>query len=126
MKKDFKKYSIMLLTACIGLQACDKGFETMNTNPNASANLTPAFVFTKSLLDGAGDVLNLLQGTMQYTTSYNDVAGFGAKYILSQSQQSWTVFNNAYPKEINEVQQVIEKVSADPEQVNLLSAARIW
>jgi hypothetical protein len=116
----------MLLTACIGLQACDKGFETMNTNPNASANLTPAFVFTKSLLDGAGDVLNLLQGTMQYTTSYNDVAGFGAKYILSQSQQSWTVFNNAYPKEINEIQQVIEKVSADPEQVNLLSCARIW
>jgi hypothetical protein len=126
MKKNFRKYSIMLLTACIGLQACDKGFEAMNTNPNASANLTPAFVFTKSLLDGAGDVLNFLQGTMQFTTSYNDVAGFGAKYILSQSQQSWTVFNNAYPKEINEVQQVIEKVSADPEQVNLLSCARIW
>jgi hypothetical protein len=126
MKKNFRKYSIMLFTVCIGLQACDKGFETMNTNPNASANLTPAFVFTKSLLDGAGDVLNLLQGTMQYTTSYNDVAGFGAKYILSQSQQSWTVFNNAYPKEINEIQQVIEKVSADPEQVNLLSCARIW
>jgi hypothetical protein len=61
MKKNFRKYSIMLLTACIGLQACDKGFEAMNTNPNASANLTPAFVFTKSLLDGAGDVLNFFR-----------------------------------------------------------------
>jgi hypothetical protein len=83
-------------------------------------------VFTKALLDGSGDALNLLQGTMQYTTSYNDVAGFGAKYILSQSQQSWTVFNNAYPKEINEIQQVIGKVSGAPDQVNLLSCARIW
>jgi hypothetical protein len=126
MKKNFRKYSILILTACMGLQACNKGFEQMNTNPNASSDPTPAFVFTKALLDGSGDALNLLQGTMQYTTSYNDVAGFGAKYILSQSQQSWTVFNNAYPKEINEIQQVIGKVSGAPDQVNLLSCARIW
>jgi hypothetical protein len=126
MKRNLLKYLTVCITACVGLQACDKNFDTINTNPNASANPTPAFVFTKAQLDGAGDVLNLLHGTMQYTTSYNDVAGFGAKYILSQSQQSWTVFNNAYPREINEVQQVIGQVNTNPDQVNLLSAARIW
>jgi len=126
MKNKLRKYSILFLTACMCLQACHKGFEEMNTNPNASPTPTPAFVFTKALLDGTGDVLNLLQGTMQYTTSYNDVAGFGAKYVLSQSQQSWTVFTNAYPKEINETQQVIGQVAGNAAQVNLLSCARIW
>jgi hypothetical protein len=126
MKRKLLKYLTVCLTACLGLQACDKNFDVINTNPNASATPTPAFVFTKALLDGAGDVLQLLHGTMQYTTSYNDVAGFGAKYVLSQSQQSWTVINNAYPREINEIQQVIGQVNTNPEQVNLLSTARIW
>ncbi|MBS7562807.1 SusD/RagB family nutrient-binding outer membrane lipoprotein [Mucilaginibacter sp. Bleaf8] len=126
MKRYFQKFSVLLASACLALQACDKGFEDMNTNPNASSNPTPSYVFTKALLDGAGDVLTLLQGTMQYTTSYNDVAGFGAKYVLSQNQQSWTVFNNAYPKEINEITQVITAVSGKPELVNQLAAARVW
>jgi hypothetical protein len=126
MKKNLLKYITVCLAGGMLLQSCDKNFDTLNTNPNASANPTPAYVFTKSQLDGAGDVLNLLHGTMQYTTSYNDVAGFGAKYVLSQSQQSWTVFNNAYPKEINEITQVIDAVKANPDQVNQLSAARVW
>lgn len=126
MKRNLKKYIALLTVGILGLQACDKGFEEMNTNPNTSPNPTPAFVFTKSVLDGAGDVLNLLQGTMQYTTSYNDVAGFGAKYVLSQSQQSWTVFNNAYPKEINEITQVITALGNDAALSNQLQCARIW
>ena len=126
MKKNLLKYLAVCIAACMALQACDKNFEVLNTNPNASANPTPAFVFTKALLDGTGDVLNLLHGTMQYTTSYNDVAGFGAKYILAQSGQSWPVFNNAYPREINEIQQVIAQVNTNPDQVNLLATARIW
>lgn len=126
MKKDLRKYILLIIACSIGLQACDKNFEEMNTNPNTSPNPTPAFIFTKSLLDGTGDVLNLLQGTMQYTTSYNDVAGFGAKYVLSQSQQSWPVFNNAYPKEINEILQVIGEVKDDAALSNQLQCARIW
>ncbi|TWR29188.1 SusD/RagB family nutrient-binding outer membrane lipoprotein [Mucilaginibacter pallidiroseus] len=126
MKKNLLKYITVCLAGGMLLQSCDKNFEALNTNPNASPNPTPAYVFTKAQLDGAGDVLNLLHGTMQYTTSYNDVAGFGAKYVLAQSQQSWTVFNNAYPKEINEITQVINAVKANPDQINLLSAARVW
>jgi hypothetical protein len=129
MKKYFiHKLTLLLFIASVSLQlqGCDKNFEAINTNPNSSANPTPSFVFTKAQLDGAGDVLVLLQGAMQYTTSYNDVAGFGAKYVLSQSSQSWAVFTNAYPKEINEITQVINAVTGKADQVNLLAAARIW
>ncbi len=126
MKRYINKLSILACAGMLTLQSCDKGFEEMNTNPNSSSNPTPAFVFTKAQLDGARDELHLLRGTMQYTTSYNDVAGFGAKYVLSQSNQSWAVFNNAYVNEINAIGQVIGAVAENPEQVNLLSAARVW
>jgi hypothetical protein len=126
MKKYISKLTIPLCLCALFIQSCDKGFEEMNTNPNASSEPTPAYVFTKAELDGAKDILFLLNGTMQYTTSYNDVAGFGAKYVLSQSTQSWTTFNNAYVNEINESLQVIGAVKEKPDQINLMAAARIW
>jgi len=63
---------------------------------------------------------------MQYTTSYNDVAGFGSKYIASQTSQSYAAFTAAYPDEINELGIVIKTVTGKAADVNLLAEARIW
>lgn len=128
MKKYSNKYkaAICMLWLSATFASCTKDFQEINTNPEASTTIQPAYVFTKSLYDGAKNNLNLLLGTMQYTTSFNDVAGFGSKYVSSQSQQSFAVFNNAYPQEINELALVINDVKTDPEKVNLLAAARIW
>lgn len=125
MKRLYSKITVLLLS-CLVLQSCDKGFEEMNTNPNASSVANAPYTFTKAQLDGALNFSILLQGTMQYTTSYNDVAGFGSKYVLSQRNQTWTVFTTGYPNEINEVGEVIRAVKGDPASINLLSAARIW
>jgi len=127
--RNFKhKYQSLLCLLLIAVSAgsCTKDFEEINTDPEASANIQPAFVFTKALYDGAKNNLLLLLGTMQYTTSFNDVAGFGSKYVSSQSQQSSAVFSAAYNQEINEIELVIANVATDPEKVNLLAAARIW
>lgn len=121
----------ILSTLCMGISvavcftSCDKNFEQVNTNPNATTSPTPAYIFTKAQYDGAKSNLLLLLGTMQYTTSFNDVAGFGSKYLASQSQQSAGGFVS-YPNEINEIGEVIRAVNTNPDQVNLLSAARIW
>ncbi|WP_158796098.1 SusD/RagB family nutrient-binding outer membrane lipoprotein [Pedobacter sp. L105] len=125
MKRYFSKITFAVL-ACLVFQACDKGFVQMNTNPNASTTPNPSYIFTKAELDGAGNHLILLQGTMQYTTSFNDVAGFGAKYILSQNSQSWGAFTNGYPDEINEISTVVRAVTGDATNINLLAEARIW
>ncbi|SEA64524.1 SusD/RagB family nutrient-binding outer membrane lipoprotein [Pedobacter hartonius] len=125
MKRHFYKISFAILSLVI-LSSCQKGFGDLNTNPNASPVVNPAFTFTKAQLDGAANALILLQGTMQYTTSYNDVAGFGAKYVLSQSSASYAAFTNAYPKEVNEIISVINTIKDDPAQTNLLAASRIW
>ncbi len=128
MKNPIKNYLLKtaLLSAAVFIQACTKNFVELNTNPDAVSTSTPQFIFTKAQYDGTANMLNLLLGTMQYTTSYNDVAGFGSKYIQSQSNSSSATFSSAYPNEINEIGEVIKGVTGDPSKVNMLAQARIW
>lgn len=122
-------YCTKLLLAVLGLaamQSCDKNFESINTNPDASPVATPALVFTKAEYDGTANMLNFLLGTMQYTTSFNDVAGFGSKYVTSQVSQTYAAFASAYPNELNELAIVVRAVNGNPSQVNLAAEAKIW
>ena len=121
------------MMAVLVLSSCDKGYKDLNTNPDAVSKATPQYVFTLAEYYGAGagghygsSSSDLLLGTMQYTTSYNDVAGFGSKYIQSQVQQTGSPFSAAYPDEINELNIVIKAVKTDPSKVNWLAIARIW
>ncbi|HVU56317.1 MAG TPA: SusD/RagB family nutrient-binding outer membrane lipoprotein [Puia sp.] len=125
--------ALTMMLGALGLSSCDKGFKDLNVNPDAVSTAVPQYVFTKALYDGGGynghygsSGSFFLEGTMQYTTSYNDVAGFGSKYISSQITQTAGAFNAAYPDEINELGIVIKAVKNDPSKVNLLAAARIW
>ena len=131
MKLLKQKYTgIFSLALCICvLQSCDKNFKETNTNPDAVANPTPAYIFSKALYDGAansGNTETLLLGTMQYTTSYNDVEGFGSKYVAARLDLTMGVFNNSFPKQINEIGEVIKVVKDDPTRINLYAIARIW
>jgi hypothetical protein len=126
--KNIIKYTggLLGIVAMVSLQSCDKGFEDRNTNPEATSKAVPQYVFTKAQYDGTTNMLNFLLGTMQYTTSYNDVAGFGSKYNAAQISQTYAAFNNGYPNEINELGIVIKAVKDDATKVNLYAAARIW
>ncbi len=128
IKRHIQKVSagLLVLSGAISLVSCDKNFASINTNPNASSAVVPQYVFTKAEYDGVSNTLDLLLGTMQYTTSFNDVAGFGSKYTAGQDGQSMAAFSNAYPNCINEIGLVIDAVKTDPAQSNLLSEAKIW
>ena len=130
-----KSYVSALLGFCVLAQtSCTKNFVAENTNPDAISTPISDYVFTKAEYDGMGNAsgvyggstMYLLQGTMQYTTSYNDVAGFGSKYVAAQTQQTFATFNAAYPNEINELGIVIKAVKDIPAKVNMLAMARIW
>ncbi|MVM35417.1 SusD/RagB family nutrient-binding outer membrane lipoprotein [Spirosoma sp. HMF4905] len=125
MKNRLYKFTYCLLALCT-LQSCDKGLQELNINPDASSTVSPDFVFTKAQYDAVGNVITGLQGTMQYTTSYNDVASWGSKYIFNQGTAPYTVFTNAYPNEINEIGEVIRALEKDPLLVNKLAIAKIW
>lgn len=128
MKRHITKYThcLLVMLGIIAIQSCTKNFDTLNVNPNASSKAVPQYIFTKAEYDGTSRMLDLLLGTMQYTTSFNDVAGFGSKYVLAQSQQSAAAFSSAYPNEINELVEVIKAAGTDASQVNLVAEARIW
>jgi len=128
MKKYISKYTtcLLVLLGILATQSCTKNFDTLNVNPNASSKAVPQYIFTKAEYDGTARMADLLMGTMQYTTSFNDVAGFGSKYVLAQTQQTFAAFANAYPNEINELVEVIKAAGKDPSQVNLVAEARIW
>jgi hypothetical protein len=129
MNLSIKKYSFMLLSL-VFMQACDNNFDEINKDPNVVAVPNAKYIFSKALFDGtriSGNTSALLLGAMQYTTSYNDVAGFGSKYVHgSGAVQSAGVFSDAYPNQINEIGEVIKAVKDDPSQVNLYAVARIW
>ncbi|UHG89252.1 SusD/RagB family nutrient-binding outer membrane lipoprotein [Spirosoma oryzicola] len=125
MKNRFHKIAACLVALCL-LQSCSQGLEELNVNPDASSAASPDFVFTKAQYDAVGNMITGLQGTMQYTTSYNDVASWGSKYIFNQGTAPYTVFSNAYPNEINEIGEVIRGLEKDPALVNKLAIAKIW
>ncbi|MEO5684813.1 MAG: SusD/RagB family nutrient-binding outer membrane lipoprotein [Chitinophagaceae bacterium] len=131
MKFSTQTYTRLLPLLCILfiLQSCAKNFQEINTNPDAVSKATPQYVFSKAIYDAVnfgGNTQSLLLGHMQYTTSYNDVAGFGSKYVAAQQSQSASVFANAYSNQINEIGEVIKAVKDVPAQVNLYAVARIW
>lgn len=117
---------MLIILGIITIQSCTKDFVKDNTDPNSSPKPVPGYIFTKAEYDGVSSMLNLLLGTMQYTTSFNDVAGFGSKYILAQAQQSAAEFSSAYPNQINEIGEVLKATTGDPSQSNLVAEARIW
>ena len=126
MKKYFQQIIGTAAICALTLQSCDHGFENLNTNPNASSKIVPEYVFSKAQYDGTRNILGGAAGTMQYTTSFNEVAGFGSKYIFLQGSAPYAVFNGAFPNEINEINEVIRAVGIDPNNINKTSAARIW
>lgn len=135
MSKYIRKYAGILSGALmvLALPSCDKGYKSLNINPDAVSKPTPEYTFTLAEYEGAGynghygsSGSNFLMGTMQYTTSYNDVAGFGSKYITSQINASSAAFTAAYPDEIDLLHIVIKTVTGNASRINELAEARIW
>ncbi|PSL44767.1 SusD/RagB-like outer membrane lipoprotein [Chitinophaga niastensis] len=135
----FAKYKfIIILGAILGLSSCDKGFEALNVNPNASIMPNVDFMFTQSLLKG-----NLVYDRAYFYTSYlscgnfiqhfstaKEISGAGAgdKYGVNDFYQGFYyryIYTNAILTlgEIITAAKVPEKAA---DNVNKLSAARIW
>ena len=120
-----------LLGIILTLQSCDSGFESLNTDPDAVEEPTPAYLFTLSQLNAlnpavyASDIISS-GGFMQQFATYKDVPSLGDRYTWSQGDYPYAYFNTVYPNFVNEIGEVIRAVSDDEGEVNMLSAARIW
>src|ERR1044072_3090839 len=119
MLRSINKLIYVAVMGVLALQACDKGFEEMNTNPDASPNAQPEFLFSKALMDGVsggyGTTITTWYstsmvcagGAIQHYATYKDVPGLGDKYYFQQGSYPYAYFENTYPGAVNEVNSVI-------------------
>jgi hypothetical protein len=132
MKKLFRL--LYLAPVALLFSACDKGFEEMNVNPNASIEVVPGFLFTRAQLvtvsnNFTGAAYLTIGGSMQHFATYKEVPGAGDKYFnYSYSTGSWALFGGdpVSAGAVIDMNQVITAVSKLPADINKLSAARIW
>lgn len=122
-----------LIYAAVGattlFQSCDKGFEEMNVNPDASRTVVPEYMFSKAQLDALNNsyfATNALAcgGSMQQFATYKDVPGIGDKYYFQQGNYPYDYFTTGFPNAVNEIATVINAL--DSSKTNEKSIARIW
>lgn len=131
MKRNFSNiiYTIAVVVALNLLASCDAGFEDLNQNPDAYSEIIPEFLFTKAQLDAVnvsyfGTAALTIGGSMQQFATYKEVPASGDKYFNDTYSKAY--FTSIYPNAVNEIQEIIGATSENPEDVNKLSAARIW
>ncbi|UFH54512.1 SusD/RagB family nutrient-binding outer membrane lipoprotein [Spirosoma sp. KNUC1025] len=116
------------------LSSCDKGFEEMNVDPNKYSQVVPEYLFTRAQLDGVstnftGAAYLTIGQSMQHFATYKEVPAAGDKYFnYNYSTANWDAYAGtaAGQGSVISIRQVIDAVSANPANVNKLSAARIW
>lgn len=135
MQRITKYTYALLLGATMGLASCDKGFEEMNTNPNASTKPNVDYLFSQSILQG-----NYVYDRVYFYTSYITcgafvqhfsfakevtLAGSGDKYGQVDTYQG-QYFRFAYTNVLTTLHELIRTADANPDLVNKAAAARIW
>ncbi|MVT09935.1 SusD/RagB family nutrient-binding outer membrane lipoprotein [Chitinophaga tropicalis] len=132
MKMRFNYLIYTAVAAIMALQSCDKGFEELNTNPDASPVAEPEYVFSKALLDAMGNsyfATNALAcgGSMQHFATYKDVPGIGDKYYFQQGTYPYDYFTTGYVTAVNEIATTINALdSTDAADANKLAIAKIF
>jgi hypothetical protein len=132
MKMRFNFLIYTAVASMLAFQSCDKGFEEMNINPDASTAVQPEYMFSKAQLDAFGnsyfatDVL-ACGGSMQHFATYKDVPGIGDKYYFQQGTYPYDYFTTGYTTAVNEIGTTINALNPElPADVNKHSIARIF
>ncbi|MGS2741535.1 SusD/RagB family nutrient-binding outer membrane lipoprotein [Sinomicrobium sp. M5D2P17] len=132
MKKLNIKYLVALwIWAPLFMVSCDKGFEEENTNPDASTQVEPEYMFTKSLYDALNNSTGTVYefsagGFVQHFATYLEVPGLGDKYVYTSGTYPYAYFSGAYVDGINEIGKVVNVLEGDEDKANMHAIASIW
>jgi hypothetical protein len=125
-----KKYLLLLCIALI--QSCDKGFEELNQNPNQSPNINPEYLFSQSLLKGAGQfstgVHTEIWTLMEWTQMLADLSEPTSNNNFYTYSEDWNneLWKEWYVDALMPVQDVLYQTENSSKDVNLYQMARIW
>src|SRR5688500_15083157 len=126
MKKLFYIPFIFLMV----LQACSD-LEGINDNPAGFTDLDPGFQLTKIQVDLAGhrdEVWSYDLGICSPLVQHLGGSWWtqhGGQYRVVEKGHWYTFWESTYPRELKNVQDVVDRTAGDPELVNMNAAARI-
>lgn len=127
----YKKALIASVCILIAFSACDKGFEDMNTNPNAFTEPVLGNLFTTSIIRTAGTGtadrnrtnIKYFAGTMQYMASLGLNWSGDKNY---ENNQFGDLFETIYNVHLKELQQIIAATEGNVDLINQFAIANIW
>jgi hypothetical protein len=132
-KKEIFYKKALIASACmlIAFSACDKGFEEMNTNPNAFTEPVLGNLFTTSIIRTAGTGtadrnrtnIKYFAGTMQYMASLGLNWSGDKNY---ENNQFGDLFETIYNVHLKELQQIIAATEGNVDLINQFATANIW
>jgi hypothetical protein len=124
-------FGLVLLLGLIALiSSCDKGFQTMNVNPNAYTTPVIGNLFTNALVKIAGTGTNdrnrtnikYFDGTLQYMASLGTNWSGDKNY---ENGQFGDYFETAYSQQLKPLQQAIASLQGHPDLINELAISNI-
>jgi len=128
MKNRFIKIFGITIVTALALASCDKGFEEMNTNPNALTDPAVKSMFTLAEIYVDGQDFSNTRGNNIYAAQivqhFSSLGGPGSKYTYS-SEYSGALFGESYGKGLNQIFQLLSVIENTPENSNTIQACRI-
>ncbi|MEO8535008.1 MAG: SusD/RagB family nutrient-binding outer membrane lipoprotein [Flavobacterium sp.] len=125
--KDIKTFCVAIVSA-MTLASCDKGFEELNTNPNALNDPALKSMFTLAEIYVDGQDFSNTRGNniyaAQFVQHFSSLGGAGSKYTYS-SEYSGALFGESYGKGLNQIFQLLSVTPNAPENSNMVQALRI-
>lgn len=131
-QKTMRAVFIMITTSL--LFSCDKGFETLNKDPNVytEPNLENMFSYSLIVASGGPGYTNnplyynckLAGAYMQYFASLNPYQWTGDKYLRKPNYDD-ALFNGVYETQLKEIQQALDLTLDNPDLSNHRAILRI-
>ncbi len=129
MKQNKINYIIIVFIALLGF-SCEKSLEELNENPNAPEYANPDYLFTNSLIQGAGGYNTSVHveqwGLMNWTQSLARLGGAeeGKEYEMSDEKNN--LWSDLYAGSLMNASAIIDVVGDNAEQSNLKAISKIW
>lgn len=128
--KKLKRYFILLAGIAL-LNACDSGFDELNTSKTGALSLDPAYQLNNVVLNinaggfAGGGFLIYDLGVVQQIVSPNSGVLTGANYNQDNRNATQSVWQGYYRNCVRNAVDIIRKTKDDPARANLYNMARI-
>jgi len=127
-----KKILITFLAFAFALTSCefDKGFEDMNVNPNAAAQIGVGNKFAKTILDTSGGRYENWRNSLIYNSTliqhFSTLASYwsGDKYFRVDSYAT-SLWDRNYPSAVKGIEDIIDQLNSEGNSGTEMGMARI-